>query len=61
MKNLKNIPRDALKTIKGGFKLCTQGCNTEIGEICCGVICKVGEVLIPADPSIPTVVVCPKR
>jgi hypothetical protein len=40
MKNLKKVSRQALKTIKGGYRPCSQGCSE--GEICCGSVCRIG-------------------
>ncbi|GAA5099962.1 hypothetical protein GCM10023210_37950 [Chryseobacterium ginsengisoli] len=56
MKNLKKVSRNELRTIKGGYRSCADGCNTEGGEICCSGVCKFG---VP-NPNFPDLLMCPK-
>lgn len=56
MKNLTKVSRQALKAIKGGYRSCADGCNTEGGEICCSGVCKFG---VPS-PNFPDLLICPK-
>ncbi|ROH96797.1 bacteriocin-like protein [Chryseobacterium daecheongense] len=59
MKNLKKVSRNELRTIKGGYRSCLDGCNLETGEICCGGVCRIGVVYQdPGNPDI-TFVKCP--
>ncbi|WP_415329155.1 bacteriocin-like protein [Chryseobacterium sp. MMS23-Vi53] len=54
MKNLKKVSRNELRTIKGGYKRCSDGCDLET-EICCGGVCRIG---IP-NPNFPGILMCP--
>ncbi|WP_449384805.1 bacteriocin-like protein [Chryseobacterium polytrichastri] len=59
MKNLKKVSRNQLRTIKGGYKSCIEGCSLEIGEICCTGKCRIAiEYQDPNDPEF-TLVKCP--
>lgn len=61
MKNLKKISRNELRTIKGGYRSCMDGCNIEFGEMCCGGVCRIGVVVLTGDPDFPEFTVCPKK
>lgn len=57
MKNLKKVSRNELRTIKGGYRSCADGCNFEGGEICCGAVCRIG---VPSTFD-PDLLVCPQK
>jgi len=58
MKNLKKVSRNELKTIKGGYRRCSDGCNLET-EVCCGGVCRIGVwYQDPNDPTF-TILICP--
>ncbi|MBO9692346.1 hypothetical protein [Chryseobacterium sp.] len=61
MKNLKKVSRSELRTIKGGYRSCLDGCSMEIGEICCGGVCRIGVVVPSTDPDLGDMLVCPKK
>ncbi|WP_431610494.1 bacteriocin-like protein [Chryseobacterium sp. 'Rf worker isolate 10'] len=61
MKNLKKVSRSELRTIKGGYRSCIDGCNFEIGEMCCSGVCRIGVVVPTTDPDFPEFTVCPKK
>lgn len=59
MKNLKKVTRGELRTIKGGYRNCMDGCNLDMGEMCCSGVCRVG---VPSNNlDFPGLLVCPKK
>ncbi|WP_156121119.1 bacteriocin-like protein [Chryseobacterium sp. YR480] len=61
MKNLKKVSRNELRTIKGGYRSCMDGCSMELGEMCCGGVCRIGVIIPSGDPNLPDLMVCPKK
>jgi hypothetical protein len=53
MKKLKKVSRNELKTIKGGYRRSSDGCNLET-EVCCGGVWYQD----PNDPTF-TILICP--
>ncbi|MFS4431530.1 bacteriocin-like protein [Chryseobacterium sp. GVT01B] len=61
MKNLKKVSRNELRTIKGGYRSCIDGCSMELGEMCCSGVCRIGVIIPSTDPNLPDLMVCPKK
>ncbi|MDR6463547.1 hypothetical protein J2783_002034 [Chryseobacterium sediminis] len=53
--------RSELRTIKGGYRSCIDGCSMELGEMCCGGVCRIGVIIPSTDPDLPELMVCPKK